>query len=58
MQELTAPTFTVMLTALAARQRVFLNYVLHYSNRNLYLCGKLMVNYESIQIHLRARWTA
>lgn len=36
----------------------FLNYVLRYSNRNLYLCGKLMVNYESIQIHLRARWTA
>ena len=58
MQELTAPTFTVMLTVIAALQRVFLNYVLRYSNRNVYLCGKLMVNYESIQIHLRARWTA
>lgn len=57
MQELTAPTFTVMLTAIAVRQS-FLNYVLRYSNRNVYLCGKLMVNYESIQIHLRARWTA
>ena len=38
--------------------KVFLNYVLRYSNRNVYLCGKHMVNYESIQIHLRARWTA
>lgn len=57
MQELTAPTFTVMLTAIAVRQS-FLNYVLRYSNRNVYLCGKFMVNYESIQIHLRARWTA
>lgn len=57
MQELTAPTFTVMLTAIAVRQS-FLNYVLRYSNENVYLCGKLMVNYESIQIHLRARWTA
>ena len=54
MQELIAPTFTVMLTAIAALQRVFLNYVLRYSNRNLYLCGKLMVNYESIQIHFCA----
>lgn len=57
MQELTAPTFTVMLTANAVRQS-FLNYVLRYSNRNVYLCGKHMVNYESIQIPIRARWTA
>ena len=57
MQELIAPTFTVMLTAIAVRQS-FLNYVLRYSNENVYLCGKLMVNYESIQFHLRARWTA
>ena len=57
MQELIAPTFTVMLTAIAVRQS-FLNCVLRYSNENVYLCGKLMVNYESIQIHLRARWTA
>lgn len=57
MQELIAPTFTVMLTAIAVRQS-FLNYVLRYSNENVYLCGKHMVNYESIQIHLRARWTA
>ena len=48
MQELIAPTFTVMLTVIAALQRVFLNCVLRYSNGNLYLCGKLMVNYESI----------
>lgn len=58
MQELIAPTFTVMLTVIAALQRVFLNYVLRYSNRNLYLCGKLMVNYENIQIPIRARWAA
>lgn len=58
MQELTAPTFTVMLTVITALQRVFLNYVLRYSNENVYLCGKLMVNYDSIQIHLRARWAA
>ena len=58
MQELIAPTFTGMLTVIAARQRVFLNYVLRYSKENLYLCGKLMVNYESIQNYLRARRTA
>ena len=57
MQELIALTFTVMLTAIAVRQ-IFLNCVLRYSNENLYLCGKLMVNYESIQIPIRARWTA
>ena len=57
MQELIAPTFTVMLTAIAVRQS-FLNYVLRYSSENVYLCGKLMVNYESIQIHFCARWTA
>ena len=38
--------------------KFFLNYVLRYSKENVYLCGKLMVNYESIQIHFCARWTA
>ena len=47
-----------MLTVIAARQRAFLNYVLRYSKENVYLCGKIMVSYESIQNYLRARWAA